>query len=222
VSLAIKYETPDDAKLRLRNTVVLYKGEPVLINDVARGEGKDDILRVLFQPLPTPGVDRFGRRQPDPEAMERKYISSKHFDIAPFRMGYVNDQKLGAFFCSRLPNRVQKQGLCTENFKGVTNNVGGIVNFATFLSNPNVVDMVHNRYPSIDEAIRGLAKSPAVAFHREFCVMKDEVIPDLIYLYHKGQKVGMYSKGEKKVQLGNKFNCLKESLEELKLKVGGF
>jgi hypothetical protein len=221
VSLAIKYENVEDAKLRLRNTVVLYKGEPVLITDVARGEGKDDIFRVLFNPLPNAGVDPFGRKVADPGAAERKYISSKHFDIAPFRMGYVNTPKTGAFFCSRVPNRVQKQGLCGENFVAKYD-TGGIVHFNTFLACKSVVDMVHNRYPSLDEAVKELAKCPSVAFHREFAVMKDEVIPDLVYLYHKGQKVGMYSKGENKVCLGNKFNCLKESLEELKLRVGAF
>jgi hypothetical protein len=153
-----------------------------------------------------------------PEEGQRKFISSKHFDIAPFKMGYVNSKK-GAFYCSRMPSRVQKQGLCGESFKALTNG-GATVPFHAFLNCPEVPAMVAGRYPSFDQAVRALEKCPAVAFHREFCLMKDEVIPDLVFLYHKGTKAGMHSKGE--ITLGVKYKCLKEALEEMKLRVGAF
>jgi hypothetical protein len=78
--------------------------------------------------------------------------------------------------------------------------------------------MVRNEYPSLDRAIALLDKSPSVAFSRDFSVMRDPVISDLIFLYHKGSKVGIFMKNE--IALGAKFNCLKESLTEMKLKVG--
>ena len=234
MSLAIKYESSEDAKLRLRHTVVLYNGEPVYIQDVKAGNGKpDDILRVLFQPLPTtpPGGlargDVFGRRRlvmpPEPapapaEDIQRKYISSKHFDIAPFRLGYVN-AKTGAFYCQRLPNRVQKQGLCSENFRGFDNHKDA-VSFQAFLSCPETPEMVAGKYPTLDQALACLKKVASIAFDRDFCLVRDEVIPDLIYLYYKGDKVGMYSRDE--IKLGDKFKCLKEKMNELQLKVGGF
>ena len=219
MSLAIKYETVDDAKMRLRNTIVLYKGEPVYIRDVARGGGGDEILRVKFTPLPVAdlneGHDPF--RAKDLEEEQRKYISSKHFDIAPFKLGYVNFQgKGGAFYVSRLPNRIQKQGLCAENFKGTTN-YGGNVGFATFLTCKETLAMIAGRYPSFDEALRALNKVPAVAFDRDFCLVKDDVIPELTYLYHKGSKVGYFNTRE--VTLGKKFACLKEVLQENRVKV---
>jgi hypothetical protein len=226
LSLAIKYENPDDAKMRLRQTVVLYKGQPALIQDVIRGEGKDDILRVLFQELPTKGVGYIpGRLGDDPfkppkEDAKRKYISSKHFDVAPFKMGYVNrEDGTGAFFCSRLPNRIQKQGLCQENFKG-TDNYGKPIPFTTFLTCKETPAMVAGRYPSFKEALEGLAKVPAVAFSTEFCLVKDPVIDNLVFLFRKGSKVGMYARNSGEVTLGKKFVCLKESLQELGLKVG--
>lgn len=229
MSLAIKYENREDARMRLRNTVVLYSGRPVLIVDIANGEGKDDILRVLFNELPV-GADAVPLKKkydpfrakilegaPELAGENRKYISSKHFDIGAFKLGYVNDPKIGAFYCSRLPNHIQKQGLCTENFKGTTN-FGGGVPFGTFLASRGTPLMVANDYPSFEVAMRNLDKVPAVAFCREFSLVKDEVIPDLIYLYHKGSKVGYYSKNE--TILGKKFVCLKESLEEMRIKVG--
>jgi hypothetical protein len=80
------------------------------------------------------------------------------------------------------------------------------------------VEMIAGKYPTFDQALTALKKCPAVAFNREFCLVKDEVVPDLIYLYHKGKKVGYYS--HKETILGNQFKCLKESLEEMQIKVG--
>jgi len=232
LSLAIKYENPDDARMRLRNTVVLYKKTPVLIQDVVRGEGKgeDDILRVLFTELPVnnrrpqnkagfPVEDpfvRIGERVKAAEAMQKKYISSKYFDIAPFKLGYVN-RKNDPFYCTRLPNRIQKQGLCSENFKAFSN-FGPFVDFNTFLNCPETPAMIAGDYPSFDRAVDLIEQCSAVAFSRDFCLVKDEVISALIYLYYKGKKVGLFDKN--KINLGKKFECLKESLEEIKIEVG--
>ena len=217
LSLAIKYENAEDAKMRLRHTVVLYKGEPVYINDVQRGNGDDDgPLRVYMTALPVTG------KAPVPQeegvaGQQRKFISSKHFDIAPFRMGYVNDPKYGAYYCSRLPNRVQKQGLCNENFKAVTN-AGAPIAFATFTACKDVPAMVANNYPSFERCATLLAKCSSMAFHRDFALMRDKDLPDLIFLYHKAQKVGMFMRDQ--ITLGPKFQCLKESLDEMRLAVG--
>jgi hypothetical protein len=202
MSLEIKYERLEDARMRLRGTVVLYEGNPVYIRDIAAGRGGDEIFRVHADKLPLGrGDDPFERGgMVDPEGAEmRKYISSKKFDISPFKMGYVN-APTGAFFCSRLPHRQQKQGLSGETFN-------------TFLRTKEVVEMVNNRYPTFDQALKALAKAPSVAFSREFALSKDEVVDCLFFLYHKGQKVGAFASG--KIGLGAKFVCLKEALVEL-------
>lgn len=219
MSLAIKYETVDDARMRLRGCVVLYKGQPVYINDVGHGTGKDDIFRVMFNELPiTGGRPARGRIEEAADELKRKFISSKHFDIAPFRMGYVNREG-SPFYCSRLPNRVQKQGLCNENFSGLTNS-GTPVPFAVFTNCKEVPAMVAGDYPSFERALQLLDKVGEVAFHREFCLVKDPVISGLVFLYHKGKKVGMYTKGTGEIGLGKQFLCLRETLQEQRLKVG--
>jgi len=217
VSLAIKYESVEDATMRLRNTVVLYKGDPVLIKEIRPGDDEKDILRVLFQPLPLAGGEVPGRigLQAE-EEQKRKYISSKHFDIAPIKLGYVNGKDF-VFFCSRLPNRIQKQGLCSENFSGKML-AGPAVGFNTFLTCKESVDTIKGNYPSFIRSLELLERVPAVAFSREFCLVRDDVIPHLVYLYHKNVKVGYYSKDE--VSIGKKFECLKERLNEMHLKVG--
>jgi hypothetical protein len=208
MSLAIKYETVEDASMRLRNTVVLYKGDPVYITRLERGT-EDEIFRVYYRPLPL---------KPGDEAEARKFISSKYFDIAPFRMGYLNDLKNGAYYCKRSPNRIQKQGLCGENFVARTHNGKGIP-FNVFITNPEVVLMINNVYPTLTQAIKALEKSPGVAFSRDFCLVRDEVLTDLIYIYHKGEKVGLLQRDDGSVRLAAKFRCLKEALEELKITV---
>lgn len=221
MSLAIKYEALEDARMRLKGTVVRYKGDPVYITEITPGNA-DEIHRVYYKEVP------FNAPKPKPfrnmeeivadaelDAAKRKYISSKFFDIEPFRMGYVNSpNRNGAFFCSRLPNRIQKQGLCGENFRAM-DNFGVMVDFNTFLNTKEVLEMINDRYPTFNQALAGLNKVPSVAFSRNFALVKDAVIPDLLYLYHKGEKVGMYNSATKFVSLGVKFQCLKESLNEL-------
>lgn len=222
MSLAIKYETVEDARLRLKNTVVLYRGAPVMITEVSRGEDNETPFRVFMKELPI--VDKAAPRPrgarvvlgEEPEdGAKRKYISSKHFDIAPFKMGYVNKPE-GVFYCSRLPNRVQRQGLCHENFMGQYND-GKIVDFYTFTNCKESVAMVAGDYPSFDEAMQIVKKAPSVAFDRDFSLQKDETFPQLIFMYHKGIKAGVIVDGN--MTLSKKHVCLKENLGELKVKV---
>lgn len=223
MSLAIRYEHLDDATMRLRSTVVRYKGEPVYITALQEGT-EDEIFRVFFKPLPmkdslaappkfrlnNDGFPVLGKKEREEE--ERKYISSKFFDISPFKMGYINRAK-GAAYCSRLPNRVQKQGLSSENFTAKSPN--NDFNFNSFLICPGLSDMVHGKYPTLREAQQMLLekKSPLIAFSREFAISRDEILGNLHHVFYKGDKVGAYLDGG--LILGDRFKCLKESLIEL-------
>lgn len=213
-----KYEHLDDAHMRLNNTVVLYKGDPVYIAGIDRNVADkldDGIFRVYIHPLPI-DVNKFDvferarlrerafmNGEKPPRKPDRKMICSKYFDIAPFRMGYINTDN-GAAFCSRLPNRMQRQGLCGENFSGIMND-GTPYGFHQFTKEKNVNNMVHNDYPTFSAALKHLAKFSSVAFSRDFSVQKTEKGIDL---YYKGRKVGVVDKGEGK--LDPSFRCLQE------------
>lgn len=219
MSLAIKYERLEDARLRLKHTVVLYKGEPHYISEITNAIDKEDgIHRVLSSPLPLEPRDPFAElKKEDKEGQQRKIISSKFFDIAPFKMGFVNAPD-GVFYCSRLPNRMQKQGLSSENFKGATL-TGKPVQFSTFLRTKEVLEMIKGLYPSFHQALKALDKAPSCAFSREFAIVKDKIAPPslLCHLWHKDAKVGLLMNNS--VHLGSRFSCLKESLTELGIKV---
>lgn len=227
MSLAIKYESLEDARLRLKNTVVLYDGEPVFIRNIepSRSE-KDGIFRIHADALPLNGPGQIHNEDEDwdegvavdvgdwidaaKKADLRKFISSKNFDIAPFKMGYVNLKK-GAVFCSRVPRRQQKQGLSLESYSAVG------LDWGAFVQSKEAVDMIKGRYPTLDQAKALLNKSPLVAFSREFAIAKDEILEDMFILYYKGSKVGVFLDG--KVTLGKKYTCLKETLLEIKVNV---
>lgn len=218
MSLAIKYESLEDARLRLKNTVVLYDGEPVFIRNIepSRSE-KDGIFRIHADALPLNRPGQIPDEDEDEDWIDaakkadlRKFISSKNFDIAPFKMGYVNLKK-GAVFCSRVPRRQQKQGLSLESYSAVG------LDWGAFVQSKEAVDMIKGRYPTLDQAKALLNKSPLVAFSREFAIAKDEILEDMFILYYKGSKVGVFLDG--KVTLGKKYTCLKETLLEIKVNV---
>lgn len=221
MSLAIKYGNLDDCNLRLAGSVVSYKGEPVYITDVHRGQ-EDEVFRVYIKDLPSNeigGDDIFerarARLEERQEGKARRYILSKDVDISPFKLGYVNG-KTTAFFATRQPYRMQRQGLHSENFEA-RDHKGNKITFTSFLSCAGLLDMYHNKYPTFEEALKKLSeKLPSVAFSREFCVERDPVVPEIQNLYFKATKVGVVMNGG--AVLGTKYLCLNEMLEEAKRK----
>lgn len=222
MSLSIKYERLEDARMRLRHTVVLYNKVPHYIREITEGSGEDGPYRVYADALPlsrnaAAAADGRGRgdRAPVDDADIRKFISSKHFDVAPFQMGFVNT-KTGCFYVSRLPARQQKQGLSSENTRLVTP-LGTPVAFSTFLQSSEVLAMVEGKYPTLKQAEAVLETAPHIAVCREIALVKDTVLDCLVYIYHKTNKVGLLQDG--KVKLGKAFNYLAETLQECGIEV---
>ncbi len=214
MSLSIKYERLEDARMRLRHTVVLYDGAPYYIREITTGTGDDGPYRVHADALPLSAADvrNAGRGE---DADIRKYISSKNFDIAPFRMGFVN-AKTGCFYVSRLPARQQKQGLGSENVQ-MTTPLGQRIPFATLLTTPEVLAMVNGNYPNLKQALAALEKMPSIAICRDVALVKDEVLDCLVYVYHKTTKVGLLS--DNKAKLGKAFAYLNETISECGLEI---
>jgi hypothetical protein len=209
--------------MRLNNTVVLYDNEPVYITGVGAvgaGDPKPDIFRVYAQPLPYVGGGKFGGRiLPDgKEEQMRKFISSKKFDLAPFPMGFVN-KKGHVHYTSRAPRRQQKQGLSDATFTSqcLLPHVRAL-DFTTAISSQEFVDCIKGKYPSVQEATEMLKDDnvKSVAFCRTFALVKDAEIDDLIYLYHKMNKVGFIL--EQQLKLTKLAGCLKEALREVGVK----
>ena len=214
--LSIPYESVEEAEMRLGRSIVFYDGQPVYIDRIAAaapGDPKPDIFRVYARPLPVKGrEDRVGEEF-------RKFISSKNFDFRTPPMGFLNANG-NAFYCSRLPKKQQKQGLNGETFLGQhVSQPGKSIPFNSILGLNETTDMFMGRYPNFEEAKRmitqGIAKS--VAFSREFCLVNDEELDSLVYLYHKHDKVG-FLLGDN-LSLTSSMVCLKERLAEVGVRV---
>lgn len=223
MSLSVKYESVNDAQMRLQHTVVLYDGEPVYITGVSQvgpDDPKDDIYRVYAAPLPFV-PDRNGNQK---EAF-RKFISSRKFDLAPFPLGFMNKNDT-TYYLSRQCKRQQKQGLSDNTIgvvdmssfegkgKGLPRRAFTVSNLVTY---PEFLDTIKGRYPSLEEATALLqGDANAVAFSRVFALVKDQDLDDLIYLYHKTDKVGFILDGQ--LKLSKAARCLKEALQEVGIK----
>jgi hypothetical protein len=144
MSLSIQYESVADASMRLQGTVVLYDDKPVYIENVTQldaGDNKADVFRIYHRALP------YGN-----SAQERKFISSKKYDLAPFPMGFMNKDGI-VYYCMRLPRKQQRQGLSAGTFsctdvsgQGRRYALEEAINFQEF------ADCIAGKYPSVKEA----------------------------------------------------------------------
>jgi hypothetical protein len=214
--LSIQYETLEEAEMRLSGTLVMYDEEPVYITGVgpaAPGDPKPDVFRVYAVPLPAAVLDRGENKKEF-----RRFISSNKFDLRTIRMGFVNlpDELI---YCSRAPAKQYKQGICnaTLNCTGVTGRGGK--RLSNLVSRQEFVDAIKGRYPSFEKAYHDIleGEQDACAFSRDFGIVGDIELDGLLYLYYKTEKVGFVMDG--KVNLSAGTSCLKESLEELGVRI---
>lgn len=212
----VAYETVEEANMRLSGSVVLYDGEPVYVTRVTALENPDeagpggDIARVYISPLPYGGVAK--------EA--RKYISSRKFDLSPFRMGWCNTQAIGPVYVSRRPARKVRQGLTAANL--VTKSLGGgngALSAPQLFNDPGFLRCIKNDYPSYKDALDVVKKKAidGVPVGREFLLQKDEEL-GIVYLYRGLSKCGLIL-DDNKVTVPDKFKFLREELEEARIEV---
>lgn len=217
-----KYETHEEITFRILNTVVTYEGRPVYITKVNLPEvieEKKEIARVHFVELPYAPViyDKYGepvRNNPVKNDV-RKYLSSKNFDLAPFKMGYFNCDG-AAHFVSRNPVRQNQQGLSAKtcvftNAKGGRSDIG----FNKMIGCQGFVDMVAGKYPTFKEVgeLLGDHDNSSVAVSRSFAFIIDHDL-EVLLLMHKGIKCGIAQAGDKGIKLPPKFHFLKHEAEE--------
>jgi hypothetical protein len=201
-----KYESAEEVERRLNGTVVLYEGKPVVINAVEMPQAGDDdaIARVYFYELPQkPGAKRV-----------RKFLSSRKFDLAPFKMGYCNYNG-AAVYVTRNPVRQGRQGLASgvTSFKSIDDTPIRLP-FELVTASQAFADMVAGVYPSLKEAIPLIeGKIESVALSRAFALELDDEL-DLFIIRHKGKRCGIVLRDRGIVQLSRKYTFLKEELKE--------
>ncbi len=238
------YENAKEAELRLKNTVVLYDGEPYLVLAICDHK-PDGIYRIYLDPIGPemtssqgygipyngPWPDQYNNRgdaldawmtnHPAQNKILRKMMNSPAFNkFRPFPLGMTN-LKGNVYYLERHPTRKTEQGL-TDGML--------VCNPVTFdktaraaspgLCSAQMRDTIMGNYPSAQECLTKLLHpeniNNAVAFNRSFAFVRGPI--DTVFLAYKSDIVGLLpSSSLASLKLAKKFNYTKEAIEELNL-----
>ncbi len=164
------YDSVDEVRNRLVNTIVCYGGQPVFVADAGVIAGTLSV-RILEWPF-TRGDGRWVAVA-DP--------AFNRFQTVP--LGYANYFPDGqhVVWCERLPARRMRQGLCEESFSGFSKG-GGRVNFRNFRSDTSFNEMVTGDYPPYQFALDAVDAGSSMAVGRDFAIFRgDEGFATLHY-----------------------------------------
>jgi hypothetical protein len=239
------YENIKEARMRLRNTVVMYENEPYYV--LAITDHKGPVFRIYLNPLehiaaPNYGLtditqnipvdypgfgdklDTWMASNPSTKVI-RKRMDSKHFNnFRPFPLGMCNYGEK-CYYVERQPQRKSEQGLTknstqehlvTTALKGDNPiQMGGIR-----IWDKQFADCILGKYPTAKECLDNLLDNDianeAVAFSRDFALCRGPI--DMLFLAYKTDIVGVLPNRDfSLLRLGKEFNHVKEVAGDLRL-----
>lgn len=207
-----KYETLEEVKFRLSRSVVIYDGCPVYISEVGYPEeGQDEVARVYFKTLPVSAYD----------PLKRKYLSSRKFDLSPFKMGYC-EVNGSVYWVERVPRRQYVQGLSEASvYISPLDKQKENLSFGRLIKSECLNDFVAHNYRPVEESlgmIRAGVAQEAALWHSFAASLHDDL--GFICLHHNEKPFGIILKNDlSTVIISNKFKYLKEEIQET-LKLG--
>lgn len=174
------------ARMRFNNSVVMYDGFPVIIEEVYHDEDSSGFL-MCYRPL-MGAMPRDKANHTDPR-----------WDYKAPRLGYVNAANR-ATYLTRMPQRYFKQGVEIGSLMYIGEGTREV------LRDYNALHLMFtNTYPSFEEAIAN-STDGTVAFSRELAVKNGSL------LYYRGSCIGEIKNGKALVSKEHFF--LKDMLEE--------
>jgi hypothetical protein len=132
---------------RLVNTIIAHDGEPYTVASVV---SKKPYVYLILTPLD--------------DTEEIIQINIDKVDFRPVPLGFINFDKGGCRYLSRIPHRAWKQGMTNSN---ITNHGIDIFRYKHDLRNTII-----NNYPTFAEANK---RQVLTAFHRDFCVHNNTI-----------------------------------------------
>ncbi len=241
------YENLQEARLRLRSTVVLYDGEPYQIIGITDHKG-DGIFRVYLDAI---GHDAEKHRHPNPydiwgnyphdhpslgemfdkwmeanpkSGVLRKQMNSPLFNkFRPFPLGMCDVGK-HTYFVERQPNRKTEQGLVRSMLYENLISTGAIEQFRG-LGNINLYgkefrDTIMGKYPSPEICLTELLDPNTENYSHGFhrnFALARGPI-DMLFLAYKSDIVGVLTNSNFGVlKLGKKFGHTREAIADLQL-----
>lgn len=182
-----KYNNRTDARLRLNQTVCLFKGLPYYIQVDER------FVEVINDREVQSETKVYGYRLPNKSStLEVIDYTDDEFTTNNIELGYLQGETNAQYFY-RIPDRSQKQGL---NTNGVATN--GKHSFSQFggFSAKKIVPMFTGNHPSLEEATKMLKEDPglkSVCFHRCFALGRENS-QRLLSLMYKGKVIASQMK----------------------------
>lgn len=171
-----RYDHPNDVAMRLKGTMVMYKGEPFFVHDIA------EMNCVGYHPRK--GTD-----------IQSVHSSDSDLVIEAPRLGYINFSTGDApVFAMRSPRNSQRQGVNLSSLSAIGldgEHIGGLNNGSPTMK--AVAKMMANDYPSFEKAA-ALVKADewGCAFSKDWCLCQTKS-DKVQLLYHKGVSVATYN-----------------------------
>lgn len=196
------------ASQRLRNSVVMYDGEPVFIRDV-RGGYEDGIPRALLTYCK------------DGKDSTRRLDSPKfgRFRTLP-KLGWLNNENGRPFFLERQTRRTVTHGLSNNNVVvyrkvgdsydwNTRDEYGDGSSFNRICFEQGFVNLQKNVFPSLQGTLTNIGEDQAVAYSPLYLVYRDTL--GLRWLYRGIERIGLFT-GTDTLNLLSKFSFYREEI----------
>ena len=217
----LKYDTHEQAEMRLAETVLTYKDQAVYVRRIRPATTKRGMVADL-DILPSYNNDGTVIDE-DKRKKLTVPLDDPDLNFRKFKVGYCNDYTTkSATFLSRLPMRQQKQGLVA---RGLTAVGGAGPQAGRYLNGPAQTliwgtgfgEMLFGQYPDTKEAIDKVATGEwqSLAISNQFAVERDKAIKGVVKLMYRNIPVGVaLGKGISHFILDDDFSYLREVLVE--------
>lgn len=156
----------DDVRRRTNNSIMFYKGEPVLVRYVRE-------INVAIYPIET-----YYSRGLNHETPMIPYTDPNLVSRIP-TLGYINPPGNRARFVTRNVVRTQREGLPTDQLI-----VGGTYMSIDLIFTQAFKDMLLNKYPTIQEAWAEAQSTYTRAFSKSYAISKD------LNIFHRERLIG--------------------------------
>jgi len=184
--MLMHFDLLGDVRLRLGETIVRYKGEPVYVaNTSGNGTGPFSL-----EVAPLTNTEK------------RITVKMEEVDLTPVPLGYINNWPFVCYLM-RVPQRKYQQGLRIGELRTPT--PGYRSNVTRNL--PALYNTIMGIYPSFDEAYTLAHTHNACAFHRAFA-LKDTGLRNEMCLCYKEREIGRINE-EGGFTLEDKYNNIR-------------
>lgn len=150
----MRYLRAEDARMRLGGSICRYKNSPVMVS----ADVNADMIANVY-PL---------REFHTKKAFPVNLSTDPDLDVSSPPLGYINyNLKEGRVaYLSRKPERQQKQGMCESNTNAYFMTDTAPARWRVHDFSSSIADMIENKYPSVQDAMKYAFAGSSKAFHR--------------------------------------------------------